>query len=222
MNPESPDAKEAEPKHGAVRLFFEMDKKTEVSLKERIEKAKGLIRVFIHPDFERYSEFENIKDQPEDIEKLKEAEVVFRKILSSESETVPPLFIFEDGVDNNDFEGKEKRLGELATQDVYIIRTTFANPDPLPLGQERTYSWNLFTKIGDEEKSLMWKWLIEEFKKLGVKKILLGGLEFYVTGDKDKSHSGCMGTAMNKLKEHGFDVEISALTWPSGREDALK
>lgn len=218
MSQELRPGQEAEQKHGAVRLFFEMDKKTEVSLKERIEKAKGLVRIFVHPDFERYSRFEDIKDRPEDVKKLREAEQIFRKILSSKSETMPPLFIFEDGASNEDFEEKEEQFRKLAANDTFIIRTSFANPDPLPIGKERTYRW---PDLKDVEKSrgeqfFMWQWLIEELKKLGVKKILLGGLEFYVTGDKNKNHSGCMGTAMNKLKAH-FEIEISTLTWPDKR-----
>ncbi|MBI2639405.1 MAG: hypothetical protein HYW90_00735 [Candidatus Sungbacteria bacterium] len=221
MNPESPGSKEAKPKHGAVRLFFEMDKKNELSLKEKIKQAKGLIRVFIHPDFERYSGFESIKEQPEDVEKLRQEEQIFRRILSSESTATPPIFIFEDGWESLDYQQKEERLERLTANDLFLVRTYPANPDPLPLHKKPGSSWRVLNEAErerrEEDITFMWQWLAEELKKLGVKKILIGGLEFYVTGDKDKSHSGCMGIAMNKLKKYGFDVEISALTWPDKR-----
>lgn len=210
--------KEKEVKPEIVHRFFEMNAKEERVLKERIKKFEGLVRVFIHPDFEKYANFEDIKKDPKDVEKLQNAAIVFKRIISSKSEKLPPVFIFESGAEIDEFKKEEDVFREIGGNDLYIIRTELANSSPLSPDRENNYRWNFFEKIPNEEKEQMWQWLIEEFKNLGIKKILIGGLEFYVSKDKDIGHGGCLGEAIKRLEKF-FDVQVATLTWPDDRKE---
>jgi len=205
-----------EQKNGMEKIhrFFNIDTKTEQKLKESIEKSKGLIRIFVHPDFEAYTQIDSVKKgEMGSIEGLKQAERVFKKILSSESEQAPPVFIFEAGWHEDDFLEKEEAIAKVSARDVYVIRTEGANPNPLPPDFERGLRFMEYYKVSDAEREEMWKWIIEELKRWKVKKILIGGLEFYVSDKSDIGHGGCLGSAIEKLKDH-FDIEISNMTWP--------
>ncbi len=215
-----PANEDRETKEQRIKKFFELDSEQERQLKEKIEKLKGLVRVFIHPEFEEYADFDFIPEK-EDVEMLKAEEQAFQRIISSKSEKLPPMFIFNGARNKDEFEEKEARLNKLTENDLYIIRTENSNPTPLPPDKESDYRYrfaNTTNKPTDKERSQMWDWLVYEFERLGVKKVLIAGVELYVSGKKGVSHAGCLGHAFNNLKNH-FDVEISTLTWPSKGKD---
>lgn len=196
----------------AVQEFFELTQEKESALQERIAKANGLVRIFVHPDFKQYSEFKDIKEDPEAVKRLQEAENAFKRILSSDSESLPPVFVFEGGRDKDQFEKKEDDLRTIAKKDVIVIRTELANPNPLYPDRQRNYRWHLLD-ISDEERKQMWELVIHGFKRWGVKKILIAGMELYVSPEESVEHGGCLGAAISTLKEH-FEIKISLLTWP--------
>ncbi|MDO8536698.1 MAG: hypothetical protein Q7R94_00420, partial [bacterium] len=120
---------ENEPLFVHVHRFFDISRDEETRLKEKVNKNDGLVRVFIHPDFEQYAKFDDAK--PSDVDALGKAEAAFERILTSKSDDLPPLFIFESGRDPDEFLEGEKRLDATSKNDLYIIRTQMANPDPL-------------------------------------------------------------------------------------------
>lgn len=197
---------------GRVLRFFEMDAKEEGLLKERIAKFDGLVRVFVHPDFSTYANFESNADDPATVQKLETAETVFQRLLASESEKMPALIIFEDGANQEEFRSKEDAFREVVGSDVYVIRTEMANPTPLSPDRESTYKWKFLepNTIPAQERTDMWQWILEEFKRLGIKKVLIGGLEYYVGTEP----GGCLGMVLGELRKRSFDVEASLLTWP--------
>lgn len=212
---------EAEKNEGGknlVRRFFELDRKGKEALKTKIAKSGGLVRIFIHPDFKRYSEFESIKEDPDKVARLKEAERTFQRILSSEAKNVPPIFIFESGIDTEVFLQKEKELMATTRNGVYVIRTEFANPHPLSPDYESNYEW-MRNRPTDEERTAMWEWVVEEFKEMGIKRIIIGGVELYISREKNALHVGCLGIAIQKLTKGFFNLEVSTLTWPEGRKE---
>lgn len=217
-----------ESKEGApnkVHDFFELDIATEKRLRENIEKLNGVVRVFIHPDFEEYSVFKGTQKIQKEAQRLEQAEAAFQRILSSQSEDLPELFIFETAQDIDEFEEKVARIEEIAKRDVYSIRTEFANPDPLSPHRKKSYEWQFLRgwtwfggkKITDEERAGMWEMLINKFKQLGVRKILIGGLELYMPQKEGEQYGGCLGKAIKHLKD-AFEIELSLLTWPGTRK----
>lgn len=210
--------KEQNPREGEVKRFFEMTRGDEIELRERIKESDGLVRVFVHPEYELYSNYpdEDLGFNEDDLQK---AEKAFRRVLASESEDLPPLIIFEGGSDKDDFEEKEERLSEISKNDVYVIRTEFASPNPLPPGKDEDYKhMHLFSSFDSrEEKDQMWEWVVDEFRDMGIKSMIMGGLELYVD-DESGRYSGCLGIAINKFKD-SFNIEVSALTDPDRRKD---
>ena len=196
MKLESPASSEKTPGMEKIHTFFAIDSKTEKKLKAGIEQSNGLVRVFVHPDFEDYSKIKGIHNTPRSVENLKKAQEVFNTIISSTAEKLPPLFIFESGWHAEEFLEKEEALAAIASHDVYVIRTEGANPNPLPPDHEHGLRLFEFDKVSKEERTAMWKWVIEELKKWGAKKILIGGLEFHDTlpgPEHTLTHEGCLG-----------------------------
>lgn len=219
---EKPKIRKEEPQLERVHGFFEMTKDEEKKLESRIEEFDGLVRVFVHPDYELYSEIDHIKEgRNYDPEELKEAEKVFQRILSSDSDKKPPIFVFEAGKNSDDFKKQEERFNKLTKSDLYIIRTELSNPNPLPPDWQEKYDYkhNLSSDSpSKEEREQMWDWLISEFEGLGIKKVLIGGLEFYAKPELDR-HGGCLGRVMAEMKDD-FELELSTLIWPSSRDEA--
>lgn len=213
MKIESMSHIENENKMEKIHRFFDIDAKTEQKLKKEIQKSKGLVRVFIHPDFGEYSTYSDIKDNLELAEQLKDAQKIFERVIVSKSEHLPPVFIFESGWHSDEFKEKEEALMKISSRDIYIVRTEGANPNPLPPDHEEGIRFMEYHKVSKKEREEMWKWVIEELKTWGVKKILIGGLELYVSKDEEKAHGGCLGFAIEKLRNH-FNLEISSMTWP--------
>lgn len=218
MNPESGPRFEKESRAGKLHRFFEIDSETEKRLKKSIEQSKGLIRIFIHPNFEEYAAHE---DKPEQIRQLEQVKKIFDKIVSSSSGHTPPLFIFESGWKADEFLEKEAVLADIAERDIYVIRTEGASPNPLPPDfEEKGRAFGEYFELSPERREArkeqreeMWKWIVEEFLKWKIKKILIGGAELYVSEDENIGHSGCVGAAIEKLKPY-FEIEISRITWP--------
>jgi hypothetical protein len=196
-----------------IHTFFDIDTEAEEKLLQEIERSEGLIRVFVHPGFKEYSTFLGIKNDQKQVDQLLEAQEVFERVITSKSEHVPPIFVFEGGFSADEFQKKEGALAEISAKDIYIIRTEGANPNPLPPDHQGGIGLFEHKKIPEADRAEMWEWVIEEFKKWGVKKILIGGAEFYISKEEASVYGGCVGAAINKLQGN-FIINISSMTWP--------
>jgi hypothetical protein len=204
------------PPVGNIRRLFEMSPDEKKGLQRRIEQFGGMVQIFIHPEFEEYAQYARVHKEEEFARQGFWANSVFKNILSSDSDRVPPIFIFEHAQAVKKFEEKEKRLADMAVQPVYIIRTEYADPTPLSPNIENKYTWNV-SSINDADRIRAWDFLISELQNLGVKKILIGGAELYVSKENDRGHTGCLGIAMRKLEN--FDLKLSTITWPEGKNE---
>lgn len=155
---------------------------------------------------------------PGETERLGAMERAFQKLLSSKSKELPPIIVFQDAKNHADFVCQLARLSNITANDVYVIQTEANNPDPLPLDKRKTYQWmELASRPTNQEREQMWNWLVYEFNRLGIKKVLVAGMELYAPTKENAEYGGCLGSTFNELKNF-FDVEITALTWPGKRK----
>jgi hypothetical protein len=188
--------------------FFEMTDSDISELRTNLEKHSGLLRVFIHPDFENYKEFEQElfdetkKSTHEDhAKRLKLLEDAFTKIISDPNS--PPVFIF---LEPYHLEKLTNLIEGVTKNKAYIVPTVAGDSTPKIVNRpdidydESDWEWRSWFEI----KKL--------FEKVGVKKILIGGAELYEIGEKNIS--GCLGQAVKRLEPY-FNLELSALTYPA-------
>jgi len=232
---------------GKVLDFFELTAEQESKLKKEIKKHNGLVRIFVHPEWQSYIQFEDRmhaegKTKKSSADRIKKIEQAMKKILLSDSEDLPPIILLKEitGAPNilelppytelvNRLEEKSDYLTEFAEQHpskqkIYIVPTKSFSPDPI------------LTCAQDEDEA--WGYLVVLMKELGVKKILAGGGELYLplvnqeSSDSDeqaegtreeiwKNSAGCLGKTMRKFADD-FQVDLSALAYPGQRRDVVK
>ncbi len=192
---------------------FNLPKLEAEVLKERVEKNKGIIRIFVHPFFEEVRSW-HTPDQKRDIEAIGHA---IEKILDLGSEKTPPLFIAQDQL-----EDLEAKLKDKGITSVYVIPTFIASPEPRLPKEMNLASSGIRDSI---RESPNWQILENQLESLGVKKILIGGmwLDIKVTpgwGNSTKriDLSNCVGTMATVLSKH-FEVEISNFAYPQSRKE---
>lgn len=243
------EMRETEPK-GKTLSFFELNKEEEKNLNEEIKKHDGLVRIFVHPNFEGYAQYEDYQQCAQSAKKLRQMDSAFQRILESSSDKLPPIIIlhainevrylmkYDAKTDKmvQDYNLATEKLGKMGNwmenvkynsrnNNIYIVPTKSFSPDPILL-----YAHN--------EKEA-WGEMIDELKSLGVKKIIIAGAELYTpdkidmeenrsryaepdgTIDVMKYLGGCLGCTIHQLREN-FDLELSALTFPEGRQDIKK
>ncbi len=205
---------ESPPKYGHNLLELTLEEKR--ALKERVEKWQGLVRIFVHPMYEKWRghEQEYVND-PENI-KLVQIERVLSKLLAMGEDKTPPTIIMEEEKYTNKLATWLKNNPNGSSQDmVYFIKTLTDNPAP---------------KIETKNKTQSWKILSRALKEIGVKKILIGGMQLEVSyhkkdwTNKDPFLARCVGIAMSYLskeKAGEFEVELSALTAPTNERNAF-
>ena len=203
---------ELEQEIGKVIDFLNLSPEEQVELKDKIEKANGQVRLFVHPNFEKYAKDE---DEEKKKERAIRVEKGFQRLLKSSDKKKLPIFIFVSAADKKDFEEKIKDLERKVkpVDEIYYVRTQFANPTPLDPYHNDSYQWMSFSlkrKIGDSD--LMWEMTTDQLEDVGVKQILIGGAELYADEDSD-IYSGCLGAAVDNLKER-FQIKYSRMTWP--------
>jgi|SRR3989344_1322155 len=185
-------------------------------LKKRVEQWGGLVRIFVHPLFEKwrdgeYETYESyIRDENIEIEKT------LSRILAIDKGKVPPLIIMQEKKFMSEFKKWLKTIRKPSQETVYFVKTFSTNPAPSIEGKERS-------DVGEAHTIPSWKNLKDTLKEIGVKKIFLGGTKFEMSEyekdwtDKDPFMGGCVGIAMSVLsKDKGgeFEVELSPLTAP--------
>lgn len=215
--------------------FFELSAEQTQTLKKKIEEHRGLVRIFVHPEYLEYAWGEEIDHNQEMVKKLKQMNEAMKRMLSSEDKKTPPIIIMEGqlglldkmkkwklfdekGITYADqvevwlelrAQGKEKHQADLQkyplANDTYIIPTAFANPMPL---------------IDDmETEKDAWKKLNDQLLELGVTKILIAGNELHLPEvENDSTLGGCLAITIEELKNN-FEIELSTLTYPTGRRE---
>jgi hypothetical protein len=171
--------------------LFNLQPEEKEGLQIRIEKSKGRIIVFIHPYYPaEHSREAGMDFDPEKLPRMREG---FKNLLSSQWEKSPPIFIFEEAEKVIDLESTIK---ESLAMDTIVVETIPDNSEPI--------------KGWEELKSV--------FKDLGVKLIIVGGMNLSVSvEDCDFGLVGCVPEATFKLAED-FELKMSRFLYPHGEE----
>ena len=191
--------------------FFELSKEQELLLQEGVEKNNGLIRVFIHP---YYKAPEEELEEPLKIVLIDKA---IKKILYLAPDKTPPVFIFEEERKINRLRDSFEFEAQFLQNRIYIVPTFMDSSWP-KIGSLNGSRNEKQQEIFDREEE--WDFLNRRLKELGVKKILMGGMNLYIETKPRPGKidfCGCVGGAINHLGPE-FKVDISNLTLPDGRK----
>lgn len=214
LKPETHESKESL-SQGKIFSLFELTDEEKNLLRQRVEKSKGLIRVFVHPYYQKYKIARGyfpprpIEDEPE--ERIKK-ETLNRAILQMAElapEKTPPIFFFEEFERVNEF---KKKIEDVLRNEFYIIPTEPSEPKP---------------KIDSEDLIDSWHTLSSKLHELGVKKILIGGMYFEVNYERPRPEGDdsplwqCVGVTIDNLQKD-FEIEVSNLTLMHGRKEYLQ
>ena len=192
----------------AIELFRADTERIE-KFKEAVEKSSGLILLFVHPYYrEDYKWSEHETEEKEKAERTMERT---DKFISSKSPHRPPIIVFEESKKINETEEYLRKIAP--NSEVLITPTIDGTPLPALPGSNHV--------VSPAQVAAAWPPMIKSLKYLGVKKILLGGmnLDAYTwTGSRYLYLTKCVGAAHDSL-ENDFDVEISSFTFPLARKD---
>lgn len=192
-------------------------------LKKRIAKWNGLVRIFVHPLFEKWREGEydnQNSDAPHDNLQIEKA---LSRILAIDKENVPPLIIMEEEEFVPEFKKWLETIYKSSQETLYLVNTFPQNPSPKIKIQKLPSFKDAMRSINDPRNDPAWKALEKTLQQVGVRKILLGGMTFEMDEEKkDWTHKDpwmgrCIGIAMSHLSKNkggDFEVELSALTAP--------
>jgi len=209
---ESADSEMLEEIEERFKNFFELSEEEEGSLREKVEQSRGLVRIFVHPYFVEHEKEWNEESK----KKLLSIDRALRILALTDSEKSPPVLCMEESGKMGELKQRLKTpdyqegfSGEVKN-DVYIIPT--AKSDPLPVFDD---SRRIRSDYSEQEEAENWKRLTLQLKKMGVKKVLVGGmfLDFFgpeKEGDTDAW--GCVGRTI-ELLEKDFKVQLSNLTY---------
>jgi len=194
--------------------FLNLSPEQKDELKKRIEENNGLVRIFVHPFFNKITPDYN----KERAKKMKAMNLALQKILSLPEEKTPPILFFEEMEKISELEENIQAIGTTEFKNkVYTVPTFRKDPEPAILDADGKL-------IRNPEKH--WKIMNEKLKSVGIKKIIIGGMEFmtYAMGRTSRNKPdeikflGCVGEAIRRLSDD-FDVEVSHLTFPENRQD---
>ncbi|MFY9462404.1 MAG: hypothetical protein WAP51_04350 [Candidatus Sungiibacteriota bacterium] len=213
-----------ETRRGEIRMFFELGSEEEQQLKVRVADFNGLVRILIHPDYEKTHIRDSSKDSEEWRKKLKTVENAIQKIFASDPQKTPPVLIFEE---QPQIVGFKERLQGKIKNELYLVPTYNETSTPKLTPPE--------TPSGKEpSQSTSWEEFSKKLQALGVTKILIGGMWFIVAekgenipgwlksveSEKNKKLLYCVGIAVEQLSKQ-FSIEISNISFPHGRKEMV-
>lgn len=179
---------EREPAFKKTINFFEISPEQEERLRLLIAENKGRIRVFVHPFYQK---------------SLLVKEGLFR--LLEKIQAAPPIFIMEESPSIRTTELTLEIL-DIPAESVYMIPTELDSPEPLYDDKE---------KHSDKRYGKNWQKLNSQLKELGVKTVLVGGMNF--TPNEGDAHTAqCVGGALTAFGRD-FQTQLSNFTYPAGR-----
>ena len=180
------------------RNIFRLEPKRIAALKSRIASWDGLVRVFIHPMYEMWrgngGSFR--------------IERGLSRLVRMPPAMVPPIIIFEEQEYATQLSLWLKYENQDTGLNCYTVETE--PDDPTPFGYEKEY------------RAYGWGAVSDKFKKLGIRRILMGGVRLEIVGEPDWTGKSpfmcqCVGIALSHLsnrKAGAFEVELSALMDP--------
>jgi hypothetical protein len=187
-------------------------------LTKRVKKWNGLIRIFVHPLYEKWTnhESEGWVEHEKDVERHAEIEMVFARLLSMPEDKTPPLITFEENWALSRFRKWLRHVPQALPANIpYVINTMESSPDP-------------YYHYDDYKSRVDWDKPKTVLKELGVQKILIGGISLDVahtygqsilvdwTG-KSPYVCRCVGVVLSHLskdKAGAFETELSSLIYP--------
>ena len=210
MSFESPQNK-IEKKDSFAHELFKLDENQLVDLRERIEKNKGLIRVFIHQDSISQAKYPK---QALGIQK------------TTMSEVSPPIIFLEDCNYLDGFRKNIDSIQENLPNSVYFVETYPSFPYPIFPGSPSSHEPKSFNEMSEAEQDGTIKgmrFLGHIFNILGVKKILVGGAN--LDTDTPERLQECVGNFIELFNTYAekfdFDIKVSSLTIPKNRQDLI-
>jgi hypothetical protein len=176
--------------------FQKLSQKQEEWLRERIEKSKGGIIVFIHP---YYPEKESVHTDigfasADSLRGMREA---LKRLLAGQKEGYPPIFIFHDAQKMAEL---ESLLKESLSTSAFVVGTHTDDPTP-------------------EQGN--WEELLRKLKSVGTRKVTLAGMNLVISwpdGDGEPELAGCVMEAAKEFSKE-FQVSVSRRVYPNSRED---
>lgn len=222
-------------KHKELLSFFNLNEQEIVELKERITKAKGTIRMFVHPLYESWEDYRGLREYgPEE---------GFRRIARLSEDQTPPIFILEEHGDRS--QHKLDKMINAANQKLYIVETL---PGEGTLYPDESFPKDIvkyYTKYDSQNYEIdkqraaetkiyeqkVFDFFAEKLKDLGVENVLIGGMylwfhdSFMNTLDPEYNEissgvTGCMAYPIKSLSKH-LQVTVSHFTKP-GRQKFIK
>lgn len=177
--------------------FFDIleNESIQARLKEEIARHDGLVRIFVHPFFNKIVGLKHVAsgnlneqierrykalDESEDDIDRREARVTkgLVRILESSDEQTPPVLIFEEKDSMPISEKIIEKLAPKTNKPIYFVATHQWDPVPMIAGELPQNRYG--DRRGADEA---WELLSEYFENLGIKKILLGGQLLYLNTD---------------------------------------
>lgn len=177
------------------------------SLRLRVIEWNGLVRVFVHPMFEKWHYPPDQYSEHLDHKKLVEIEKALSRLVTLPEIKTPPIIIMEEHYRIENLENwlVRNHFGR-AQLNIYYVRTWENTSHPMidPCAYFPP----------------QWEPLVNRLDSVGVKKILMGGMQLTAsdhgsdwTGKKPRVDY-CVGVALSYLsndKAGKFDVDLSAL-----------
>jgi len=212
---------------GNLEITYFLDLSTEqlASLSQRVEQNHGIIRIFVHPFYDdlinemggripagRSSDdfLAKCETEPAGVKKRERLKSGLKRILSLPPETTPPVIIFEY---EDKVEYLPSRLAEVQQDNqVYVVPTGIM--DPFPRLQQKRGEYH---NVPIEER---WHLFIEQLKKIGVKKVLIGGMRLTIKKESDSvAYNKCVGAVLNAINaDKNIEAELSWFTSPQDRK----
>lgn len=200
---------------GKILSLFELTDEEKNLLSQRIKEANGLVRIFVHPYYQKYKVARGyvpprpIEDEPEEKTKKETLNRAILKMAKLTPEKTPPIFFFEEFERVNEF---KKKVEGVLRNEFYIVPTEPSEPKP---------------KIDSEDLVDSWHTLSNKLHELEVKKILIGGMYFEVNYERPRPEGDdsplwqCVGVTIDNLRKD-FEIEVSNLTLMHGRKEYLQ
>jgi len=131
-----------------------------------------------------------ISFDPNNLTKMRDG---FKKLLHAQWEKSPPIFVFEEAAKISEL---EKLLEGSLTKDTFVIETISDDPEPI----------------------LGWDAIKANLNDLGVKLIVIGGMNLRVRiEDYDYGLRGCVPLATFELAKN-FELKMSQFLYPLGKD----
>jgi hypothetical protein len=189
--------------------LLSLTRKEKQRLKLRVKKWNGLVRLFVHPLFEKWHWSAEQYPECPNYGRLIKIETGLSRIVSLSPEKTPPVIIMEEHIFGRRLDEWLARTQTRPRVPVYRVMTE--QDDPKPFLPDRFEYYETEKAYGA---------LVKVLRQIGVKKIIVAGMKFeaatWKTDWTNKSPwvGRCVGKVLSHLskdKAGEFETEISFL-----------